>query len=461
MFKATEFAPGRDLLAGITIILLLALGGATVASLAGCTDATEEIAEAQELPSEARMQEAWIATEPWYRELLCELLLNNDPQIRVLASLAAEKPLVENDAPLECPAPLGVIDPAAIRREIAREASNQPAILARIYSSDCGHRTEETGCDASLIRRQLLQSDPENAYVHLLTIPGERSENDVAGAFTEQERQHLLAAANARRFDWYWGAGIYDAYLAFKALMPGLPPCPMDDLLFNGGKNPTSGGNCLDMVSLNLLLSANSATPGHAPLQYQGCKTANEQNDTEVVEACFQVADLMRDTGRTHLVTTLGTGLRRALERPEFTGANRELQDPERWRMNVRVIEFQCRLPKGLFLVANLPGAMPDGHFASYLQDLQEATEDIAVINAAKREYAAYPDAFIVDPGRCADIYMLDEAVQRQLADDLTNYDLTNYSSGNGNQNASGRILNDLAQALNSQTLDDQPLKSD
>jgi hypothetical protein len=227
----------------------------------------------------------------------------------------------------------------------------------------------------------------------------------------------LIEAAGKDSFELYYTAGFYDAYLEierYKSLhaQPEIPQellAEIEELGFQLPADPAWSS------SLSVMASA-FASNGFAAFQRltDFCGLAEAEKHVEAIRACLDLADLMQTHSNSFIEEMMGHAVRKRIERPGYLGANKELQDPERWRDRVRHLEFDCARPRMLY--GPDIGQMPADHWSRHVRDLQESGERVAYQRAADREYAEFPELYEMDPAECSRIHELDEKTQKRLA---------------------------------------------
>lgn len=350
------------------------------------------------------------AYKEWELGLAQYLAGLDDPMVNVLASgyldiMGKKQPALNAKA-------------QAVRAKAWQEGQANAAVILRVYSKDCARGQAREFCDAEAVRNRLLNLDPNNAAVVLLPWLFPADSSAVELQLTAQNVALLVEASRMDTFNLHVTAGMYDAYQAIGQY-PNLndqPPYPQEvlDLMSEMGwqmpQDPRWEPSAAIISSAFHWPSARHST------LINFCRLAQSENHEKAIEACLDLGDVMQDSARTFLEEIMGYALRKVIERPDYIGAAKENLDPQRWRDQVRHLEYDCARPRLLFSM--IQSYMPAGHWSAYFRDLQESGEIVASQRAAAREFAQHPEAYVMNPAECARIHELNEETQQRLAEE-------------------------------------------
>jgi hypothetical protein len=369
----------------------------------------------------------------WSNDLWCQLLHHDSPLVRLrvhnsLLLQQAHQAKTGLEHVKRCDQPLP--EPSGFRREALAADPENPAVIAMVYRLECADAQPADWCIAADLRQRLLDIDPDNAYPHLLFLErldrraqAESYWTDALNSalllssdqpqaltpFSAEAKKHLLAAAEAETLDIYWGHGMPEALAAIESALDAYPPFEpspaareeMAELAIDFSLQPIE-----DVLSMGLL------TPDFLRSYYNttdilsGCMAAEEAGDREVVDGCQRLGRLAESQGHTTLSRQLG-----ALLGSLADGGIEESAELER---DIRFLVDLCNNPKGGG-VYELPGPMPAGETLRYYQDVVDHGEVQASERKAAREFAVYPEAFVIDPSRCNEIDRLEPAQKSSL----------------------------------------------
>jgi hypothetical protein len=364
------------------------------------------------------------ALQIWTENLFCEALSSGTLLTRIRASV-----LSANGPPSACPG-LGNIEPGIIRHDALIEGWDDPAVVYRVYRHGCTDPEKGDACDPGRLNDRLRVIDGDNIAVYFLPLV---RPNDVRQAVRlewtpgdsewERGRKALLDAVDADTFDLYLTAGRYDAYLQarnFGKAHP-VPVPPAEILALYGDDDPATDiyaamtGDAGWLGSLML---------GHSDTEVLGlsawhavwaglCTRAARSGDDEASAACAHIADVLIASPNVPIKSNPGHAIHSILDDPSTAVAG-GLTDSV--ASSLRSLVYACEFPKHLSFP--IPSAqVPENHFEQWERDLQNLGERDAIRQAAIREYAIDPDAFVVDPARCRDALELDEATQRGIVE--------------------------------------------
>ena len=383
-----------------------------------------------------------LAWRDWSRPLWCALLENDDPLVRVLASLRAELRSY-GEEPLSCAGDGTAVDARALREDALRAGGDAPALLARVFVQDCAGPNAAAWCDEADLVDRLLALDPGNAYPHLLALQGPgagRRERPLP--FSSAELEHLLGAASSDRVDGYLGSAYPDTLRAIGAAVDDLPPLRLEaDARAAAKADDIDPSRPADLAAAEILLADTTARITGVARLYEGCRAGSDNDDDIAVRGCRALGELMERAGRSDMMRKIGADLvaQAAGEDVSAGGAGRD--DAASWRRRIPELMRVCGSTRGLPTEYRLPGPMPEDHVSRFFEALENRGERAARLEAAGREFARYPEAFPVDPRRCEDIARLDATVQRGLAERWS-------EAMTGGPEAWDRVLKAAARAL-------------
>jgi len=368
----------------------------------------------------------------WEDAWLCHLLASPSPILRLRTLMQARYQPSE----LVCGFAGGPVDLAQVRADAVREGWSDPAVVMTAFILGC-NVLDDRACDADRLAQRAVELEPDNAAVWLLPLQG-LSRGPDQGEHRGPAREIILAAADATRFDWHYGAGIDAAFAATRAFADDHPaPTAPETLAAALPRDPLYHMEAA-AFHMALTLNAVSPLPGYAAFRTE-CRAAQERHDRALLDACFTLADLIQAEGTTWLDRYFSAGLIYTLEHPEFVGAAREAEDPNRWKRRLAGFLQTCASPR-LLLDPFSAHEMPDAHREQFIRDLASVGEVAASQRAAAREYAAYPQAYPLDPADCPKLLELDEATQKDLVE------LSRFGAQGGAHHQS--FLEGLAEAL-------------
>jgi hypothetical protein len=356
-----------------------------------------------------------LAWAEWSRSLWCALLEDDSPGVRVLASLRAEMRGYGQE-PLSCSGDGTAFDTRAVRERAIGDESAGPATLARVFIKDCTGTSRASWCDAANLVDRLIALDPGNAYPQLLALQGPSgSGRGRALPFSNTELEHLLRAASSERVDGYWGDGYPEAWRAISAAVDDLPPLVLDDAArAAAAADDIDPSRPADLAAAEIIGAETGTVAGVGRL-FEGCSAGIDNGDDIVVRGCRALGELLQNTGRSDFIRKLGVDLV-ALGLDAEQGGNGDSDDSD-WQRRVPELVRVCASTRGLPTEFRLPGPMPADHLSRFLEALEARGESAARLEAATREFERYPEAFPLDPRRCADIAGLDGPVLRGLVD--------------------------------------------
>jgi hypothetical protein len=342
--------------------------------------------------------------------LTVHLTERESPIVRVLGSweldrLYRERPDLEGEG-------------RKIRASALKDGWSDPAVVLNVYGADCVHGRSTGDCDPSAVQARMLRIAPDNAVATLMPwlYPVEKSPK--ALELNDRNVATLAEAAEKESFDLYVTAGVYDVYQEIERyeFLQEQPKIPQELLTEFNERGFWPPNDPMWSPSATILFAA-FAYNGRATFSRltDFCGLAESKNHAEAVRACLDLADLMQGHSKTFIAELLGNSLRKKIERPKYVGSTNELQDPDRWRDQIRRLVFDCARPRiiGSFFSFE---QMPADHWSTYVRELQESGERVASQRAADREYAEFPELYELDPADCARIHELDEETQKRLA---------------------------------------------
>ncbi|MEE4173138.1 MAG: hypothetical protein V2I57_02690 [Xanthomonadales bacterium] len=367
----------------------------------------------------------------WSAPIWCALVDHVDPIVRLMASkqIAARAVMPEvysinqSDIP-RCERYPDRDSLEAVRFELLDQIKDDPAILARIYITDCHQQRKPSKCNYPEMQRRLIEQDPNNAFVHLLPLLEEVSPQDEAKPLSDGDMHRLQQAASASRYESYTNFGMFDLYRAFSETTESADPLifseeARQELINERYAESTVQRSDLDWALIYATFDLFAVLVAE-PMGYTGllkiCESDEIQKQPTAKAHCIQIANLMTSTATSEMDRMIGRALARRLVEP--SNAIREADDmQDNWSRVSSHVLHACQFPRGLpGEEGRLPELMPLDHLEQYLEDFQELGEPEAVIRAADREYTRYPRAFALPPRRCEEINRLPESARQALA---------------------------------------------
>jgi hypothetical protein len=322
-------------------------------------------------------------------------------------------------------------EPAAVERakQLLQDILDSPepdAVSLWIIASACPWLEEAEWCESGRAHEMLKLADPDNAAAILLQFSQIRSEQDENLAKTEAREQMFIQAAEAARFDSFWGRG---AVGFFQTALDYIDKNPFPEGIKIGSVYSQSDSTDTQLalgVFLGLWIYTPSAT-------YQNltkyCMGRARDRHTEGVTACRNLARLMRNSGYTSLTRSLGYHIDKEMLR----AANP--QDPEilSWELRKQVFKIaqMCHMSPWQ-LDSDLEVKTDAATVLNWLNNLEKSGEWEGFRLSSRQEYEIAPEKYLYDPRKCDRLQTLDneniitlldgqtpdEAWQRMKADD-------------------------------------------
>ena len=311
---------------------------------------------------------------------------------------------------------LRIKDPVANERglELIDEAVStlnpDPASLW-LVASECQFRKVANWCEPGGVYEMLIQADPDNVAVLMLRFSQASLAKDEELLDTEANRQLLLRAAEANRFDMYWGRGadkLYGEALKFVEIHP-VPPIPE-----------------LEQLKLQLVFSPHTyaffATMGlivtNTSVGYNNtaelCRIQARNQRAKAIEACKKLAQILRNYGYSLMTRTVGFGIEKAMLR------DIDPDDPRirSWQLRGQVSSIMqiCFSPRWLNNTELWPETSVET-MMNWAKNLSELGEVQGNRLTAMQEYNTSPDDFVVTPADCDKLLDLDDEGMARLVD--------------------------------------------
>lgn len=311
-------------------------------------------------------------------------------------------------------------DPEAFERglelieEVLSAPNPDPASLW-LVASDCHFREIADWCNPGGVYEMLVQAAPGNAAALMARFSHTRFANDEL-LDTESNRQLILKAAEADRFDMYWGRGadsLYEESLNFVELNPVPPILGLDpqrpQLVITPNTHALS-------ASMSVAFTPPSAAYQNT-VELCGIQARNQRTDT--MNACKTLARILRENGYSSITRAISYAIEKVMLRAI------DPDDPQirYWQLRgqaFHVMQF-CLSPRWLGRL-ELWSETDVTTMRNWAKNIDELGEVKGNRLTAIQEYNASPDDFAVNPADCDKLLDLDDEAMARLVDGQNPY---------------------------------------
>jgi len=287
--------------------------------------------------------------------------------------------------------------------EVLEQPVIDPGVLWSI-TQICGQPNSATWCETGEVYHRLRQSDSQNAAVLLLEFSQTDNPDDESLLATEARLEFLESAANAWRFDVYFGRGTDKAFIEALTF---IDEHPIPHLLLN--EVPTEFPPHTHAFNVALLFLVTEWVASSGP-SYQKltelCREQSSQQYEQGIALCKKLAKLMQRRGTTALSRMIGF----AIEKNIVENINPD--DPAIQTIELREEAHRMHLRCWSQLWTNHPERWADisqGQMMSVAKNLDKLGEWDGYSLALLKDYEVSPDKFIVDPSECLGLWELDD----------------------------------------------------
>ena len=312
-------------------------------------------------------------------------------------------------------------DPKIMGRgvEIIEEVLSTPipdSVSLWLLASDCQFRNTMPWCEPGGVYEMLSLADPDNATVQMLRFSQSKRSGDEASLDTEANRQLLLKAANADRFDVYWGRGadkLYEEALRYAEINP---PPPIPEFEPPKPQLVVTPHTYAFHAAMGQIITSPTAGYGN---MFDLCRVQAVNQRTELIKACKKLARLLRGNGYSNITRSIGYGMEKAMLKAV------DPDDPriQSWNLRSQVfgIVQMCYLTRWQTSVVTGSEASVET-IMNWSRNLDEWGEWKGNKLTSIQEYIASPNDFEVNPADCDKLFDLDEEDMARLVEDRQSY---------------------------------------
>jgi len=312
-------------------------------------------------------------------------------------------------------------DPEAAERgvELIDEALSMPnpdPVSLWLVASNCRFRELAHWCDIDRVYAMLVQADPGNAATLMLRFSQTSFASDEL-LDSEANRQLLLKAAQADRFDMYWGRGadkLYADALKF-AEIKSLPPIP--ELSPSNSQFDISANTYAYYTALTWLMAKTTTVAYNNTVEL--CRIHSRNQRSETTKACKKLARILRNSGKSTVTRQIGFAIEKAMLKEVDPGDPR-IRHLQLIGQTFSVVQF-CLAPRWHLHIELLPEAGVAA-LLNWAKNLDALGEWEGNKLTSIQEYSVSPDDYAVNPANCEKLLDLDDEAMVRLVDGQSPY---------------------------------------
>lgn len=283
------------------------------------------------------------------------------------------------------------------------DAPKPDALSLWIIASACSWIETADFCVTDQAFEKLDRADPGNAAVLVMRFGQQYSAESEDRAVIHTYQDWLAQAAEADRFDSYWGRGAVEFFRHTSAYIDSNPPpLLVSQGIFPGNSSEPTAGQFALVVYMSTILYTSS-------FPYQSidrfCRAQTNVQNHESMAACEKLASVMRNKGNTSITRAVGYGMSREMLRtidPDHPGI-------ASWVLRKQVFDIMMRCYLSPWQSnADIESEVGDDTIVNWLTNLEELGEWEGNRLSSRQEYEETSEHFLFDPKKCDRLQALD-----------------------------------------------------